>query len=79
MGGTRKGESGVTHTNKYSDWFKTLSPVAQRNALGPARYELLESGKIKFADLVDHKSGKLKTLHELAPAMFDRFGNRIKK
>jgi hypothetical protein len=65
LGGRRKGVSGTTHINKYSDWFRTLSPTAQKNALGPARYEMIQSGKLKFKDMVDVRTGKLRTLKEL--------------
>lgn len=66
LGGSRGAKAaGTTHINKYADWFETLSPTAQKNSLGPARYKLWSEGKVRFQDLVDLKTGRQKTLAEL--------------
>jgi hypothetical protein len=64
VGGTRTIEEVGFHQGSYSSWFDKQSRQFQLNAVGPGRLELLESGKVKFDDLVD-RSGRLLTLKEL--------------
>ncbi len=49
------------HQGDYASWFATRDRAFQLNAVGPGRLELLESGKVKFEDLVD-RSGRLRLL-----------------
>jgi hypothetical protein len=56
-------ESG-RHQGDYASWWAKQSPDFRRNAVGPGRFELLESGKIRFEDLVDAQ-GRQRTLKEL--------------
>ena len=68
---SRFGDAGVRTILKagqsnmsYADWIVTQSADIQRQMMGPNRYELIKSGKVKFRDLIK-KNGKLKTLEEL--------------
>lgn len=49
----------------YGDWYKKQSPTIQKNLLGPRRVELLNSGKVKWEDLVNRTDGKLILLRNL--------------
>ena len=49
----------------YSDFYYSQSDRFQKNVVGPRRFELLSSGKIKFEDLVDKTTGRLRILKEL--------------
>lgn len=56
-------ESG-RHQGDYASWFAKQGRAFQQNVVGPGRLELLDSGKIKFEDLVDG-TGSQRTLKEL--------------
>lgn len=56
-------ESG-RHQGDYGSWWAKQPKAFQINAVGPGRFELLESGKISFGDLVDAQ-GRQRTLEEL--------------
>ena len=56
-------ESG-RHQGDYASWWAKQPEAFKINAVGPGRYELLKSGKISFADLVDG-DGRQRTLKEL--------------
>lgn len=63
--GTRASMDGqVSAKTTYEDWLSTRPEAMQRQILGPARYRLLESGKLKLADLTDMRGNEL-TLKEL--------------
>ena len=49
----------------YSEWMKTQSDRFQKNILGPMRFELYNSGKVDFKDMVDKLTGKLINLKDL--------------
>lgn len=64
--GTRASMDGqVSAKTTYEDWLSTRPEAMQRQILGPARYRLLESGKLKLSDLTDMRGNEL-TLKELA-------------
>jgi len=52
-------------TGSYQDFFGKQSETFKNNALGPRRVELLNSGKVKWQDLVSRADGKLILLKEL--------------
>ena len=56
-------ESG-RHQGDYASWWAKQDKAFRVNAVGPGRFELLESGKIRFGDLVDGQ-GHQRTLEEL--------------
>ena len=56
-------ESG-RHQGDYASWWAKQDMAFRVNAVGPGRFELLESGRIKFEDLVDAQ-GRQRTLEEL--------------
>lgn len=56
-------ESG-RHQGDYASWWAKQPEAFKINAVGPGRFELLESGKIEFGDLVDSR-GRQRTLEEL--------------
>jgi len=64
VGGAREIEEYGFHQGDYGSWFEKQSDSFKLNAVGPGRLELMESGKVKFGDLVDSK-GNLLTLEEL--------------
>ena len=49
----------------YGSFIVGKGKVALINVVGPRRAEMILSGKIDFSDLVDRKTGRLKTLSEL--------------
>ncbi len=53
------------HGGSYASWFEDQGEKFKINAVGPGRYELLKSGKIKFSDMVDSRTGRLMTIEEL--------------
>lgn len=53
------------HKGDYATWFESLGKKAQVNALGPGRYELWKSGRVKFKDFADAKTGRIKRIDEL--------------
>lgn len=55
----------VSAKTTYEDWLSTRPEAMQKEILGPARYRLLESGKLKLSDLTDMRGNEL-TLKELA-------------
>jgi SPP1 gp7 family putative phage head morphogenesis protein len=64
--GTRASMDGQIATGTtYEDWLASRSETMQREILGPSRYRLLESGKLKLSDLTDMRGNEL-TLKELA-------------
>lgn len=53
-------------TENYSGWWQSLSPEDRaRTALSGTRQRLLESGALKWNDLWDKATGRVKTLKEL--------------
>jgi hypothetical protein len=65
-GGTRKIlGAGQTDDTKYGEWIMKQSEKIQKQSLGINRYNLIQDGKIKFDDLVNKSTGKLRTLEEL--------------
>lgn len=64
-GGRRTIEEVGLHRGSYGEWLGERSPALQKEVLGPGRYELISSGAIGFGDLVDRKTGVLRTLKEL--------------
>jgi hypothetical protein len=54
-----------THKGEYATWFESRGEKFQKNVVGPKRYELIKSGKVKFKDLVDPNTGRLYRLDEL--------------
>lgn len=65
-GSTRASMDGqVSDSIKYEDWLRSKPAEFQKGILGPARYRLLESGKLKLSDLTDMSGNEL-TLKELA-------------
>ena len=64
--GTRASMNGqVAASTTYEDWLSSRSPAMQQKILGPARYRLLQSGKLMLRDLTDMRGHEL-TLKELA-------------
>jgi SPP1 gp7 family putative phage head morphogenesis protein len=63
-GGRRTIEEVGFHQGDYSSFFGKQDATFQRNAVGPGRLALLQSGKIEFKDLVDG-AGDLRTIKEL--------------
>jgi len=55
----------VPSSMTYQDWLSSKSPEFQRQVLGPARFRLLQSGKLRLSDLTDMRGHEL-TLKELA-------------
>lgn len=53
------------HDGNYESWMKTRSKKFQINALGPSRYELWKSGKVKLQDMIEPYTGKVIPLKEL--------------
>lgn len=51
----------------YSDWLKTQPEPAQREILGPGKWELWKNGKIGLTDLIDQR-GRPLTLAQLREA-----------
>lgn len=51
----------------YETFYKQQSKAFQINALGPSRANLVADKKVNFKDLVDLKTGRLRTLHDLIP------------
>lgn len=49
----------VPDTVRYEDWLAKQSPSVQKDILGPGRFELYQSGKIGFSDLVDQRGNPL--------------------
>lgn len=65
-GATRASMDGqVSAAVRYEDWLASKPEAFQREILGPARYRLLESGKLTLRDLTDQRGNEL-TLKELA-------------
>lgn len=52
------------HQGDYASWWAKQNREFRLNAVGPGRFELLESGRIEFGDLVDSR-GRQRTLEEL--------------
>lgn len=68
-GGKRKLlEAGSTKEN-FGQWWHTLSDKEQEYSVGKTRARLLREGKVKFEDLVDKSTGRLRPLEDLG---FDR-------
>ena len=64
--GTRASMDGqVSSKIDYEEWLASKSPEFQKEILGPARYRLLESGKLTLRDLTDQRGNEL-TLKQLA-------------
>lgn len=52
------------HQGDYGSWFEQQSKKFKVDAVGPARYDLLKSGAVKWDDLVTDE-GRVRTLKEL--------------
>ena len=65
-GGKRKIIEVGFHKGDYGSWFNKQSQSFKRNVVGPKRLELLNTGKVKFNQLVSSSSGRLYNLDELA-------------
>jgi len=57
--------SAGTFKGDFGQWMKTTTPAQQRELLGPSRLDAITSGKVRFEDLVDKNTGRLRTLDEL--------------
>lgn len=64
-GGRRKILEVGFHDGDYSTWMAKRPESFQKNVLGPARFELYQSGKIQFNQFVNNVTGELYTLEEL--------------
>lgn len=64
-GGTRKILLHGSSKEDFGGWYKTLPENERVRIVGPVRARLLEEGKISFGELVDKKTGRLRTLAEL--------------
>lgn len=64
-GGRRKILNQGHTTEDFGGWYKTLDAAEQRRIVGPVRQKLLADGKIDFGELVDRKTGGLRSLKEL--------------
>jgi hypothetical protein len=64
-GGRRKILDFGFETGNYEQFFNKQTPIQQKNLLGPRRVELLNSGKVKWEDLVNRTDGKLILLKDL--------------
>ena len=65
-GSTRASMDGqVAAGTTYEDWLGARSPEMRQEILGPARYRLLQSGKLSLRDLTDQRGNEL-TLKQLA-------------
>jgi SPP1 gp7 family putative phage head morphogenesis protein len=49
----------------FPEWYESLTTTQQKAFVGPGRHELISSGKITFREMIDQKTGRLKTLKEL--------------
>lgn len=63
-GGKKIIDAGTTGEN-FGGWWKTLDEKQQVKSVGPVRTRLIREGKLKFEDLVDRKTGRVRTLEEL--------------
>jgi len=75
-GGRRKILEVGFHQGSYDSWFAKRPRSFQRNVIGPKRLELVESGKVKFKQLVSEETGRLYTLEELQDFIEDGFPPR---
>lgn len=53
------------HKGDFGAWWDKLPEEQQARVIGPRRTELVRSGRVAFRDLVDGKTGELRTLKEL--------------
>ena len=53
------------HQGEYASWFESRGEQFQKNVVGPKRLAMIQSGKVKFKDLVDPQTGRLYRLDEL--------------
>jgi len=53
------------HDGDYQSWMASRDEQFKRQLLGPNRYNLVSSGRVKFQNLIDRETGRLKTLSEL--------------
>jgi len=65
VGGRRTIKEVGFEQGDYRDFYLKQSRTFQNNVLGPRRASLLESGKVKWEDLIDHETGRLFTLEQL--------------
>lgn len=73
-GGKRKiNEAGKT-TEYFGEWWKTLPAKEQEYSVGKTRARLLREGKVKFGELVDKETGRLRPLDDLG---FGRDGIKL--
>lgn len=64
VGGKKIIDAGTTGEN-FGGWWKTLDEKQQVKSVGPVRTRLIREGKLKFSDLVDSNTGRVRTLEEL--------------
>lgn len=64
-GGKRKILSYGHTKENFGGWYPTLPEKEQTRIVGPVRQKLLKDGKITFDELVDKRTGRLRTLAEL--------------
>lgn len=63
-GGKKILNAGTTKEN-FGGWWATLPREQQVQSIGPVRTDLIREGKLKWGDLVEKGSGRLRTLDEL--------------
>jgi len=65
LGGKGRPVDAGTWKADFEGWILQLTDRQQRDFFGPKRLELLQSGQVKFGDLVDKKTGKIILLKDL--------------
>jgi SPP1 gp7 family putative phage head morphogenesis protein len=65
VGGRRTIEEVGFHDGSYAEWAASQSDKFKLDLLGKRRFELYQSKKINFDDMIDRKSGKLILLKDL--------------
>ena len=64
-GGRRTIKEVGLHQGDYGTWLEGRGAAFQKAVMGQGRYEMVTSGAVKFGDLVDRRTGVLKTLKQL--------------
>ena len=72
-GGRKILYAGTTRED-FSGWWKTLPYEQQIQSIGPVRTQLINTGELEWADLVDKRTGRYYTLEQLG---FDEQGNPL--
>ena len=75
-GGKRKILLHGSTKEDFGGWYHTLPEQERIRIVGPVRARLLAEGKIEFGELVDKKTGRLRTLEELG---FSESGKPLKE